>query len=493
MNSSNIRLVVVGLVIGIALTVLSYELLKPSGTMEGSTSSNEPLYWVAPMDPNYRRDKPGKSPMGMDLVPVYENQSSGTDEGIVTISPQIVNNLGVRTALARYGELNQEIKTVGYVQYNENNVMHTHPRVEGWIDKLYVKANGERVEKDAPLYALYSPELVNAQEEFLVAQRSNNQRLLAAAKSRLEALQMPSANIQQLMRKGTVQQTITFNAPQSGVVERLNIREGFYVEPSTTMMSIADLSSVWVDVDVFERQSHLLRDGMRVELTHSSIPARVWLGEVDYIYPTIDSMTRTQRARVKFQNDDGALKPGMFADIKLYASMASHTLVIPRNAVIRTERQDRVVLALGDGRFKSVAVTLGHVGQELAQVLSGVETGQAVVTHAQFLIDSESNRDVEVTRMSEWSPEMMKVPLESATVVGTINNVDANSNKVNISRGPITKWNRPAGTLDFVMGSGINVSEFIPGNSIEFTFEIHDGEFVIVAYRLIDANGVNSQ
>jgi Cu(I)/Ag(I) efflux system membrane fusion protein len=194
---------------------------------ESTDKDAEPAYWVAPMDPNFRRDQPGKSPMGMDLVPFFADAGTGDDPGVVRITPNVVNNLGVRTAKVKQAVLHVPIKTVGYVQYNENNLLHVHPRVEGWIEKLYIKAAGEQVNKGEPLYALYSPELVNAQEEYLLAQRRNNKELTAAAESRLLALQMPAESLRQLKSSQVVQQTIVFNAPQSGVIDNLAIRVGF--------------------------------------------------------------------------------------------------------------------------------------------------------------------------------------------------------------------------------------------------------------------------
>ncbi|MGK0268625.1 MAG: Cu(I)/Ag(I) efflux system membrane fusion protein, partial [Paraglaciecola sp.] len=244
----------------------------------------EPMYWVAPMDANFRRDQPGKSPMGMDLVPVFADAGNDDEVGVVRISPNVVNNLGVRTAKVKLAVLHVPIKTVGYVQYNENNLLHVHPRVEGWIEKLYIKAAGEQVNKGEPLYALYSPELVNAQEEYLLAQRRNNKELTAAAGSRLLALQMPAESLRQLKSSQVVQQTIVFNAPQSGVIDNLAIREGFYVKPGTTLMAIGALDDVWVKAEVFERQAAQVEVGQLVTMTLGFVPGKTWQGQVDYVY-----------------------------------------------------------------------------------------------------------------------------------------------------------------------------------------------------------------
>jgi Cu(I)/Ag(I) efflux system membrane fusion protein len=253
----------------------------------------KPLYWVAPMDSNYRRDQPGKSPMGMDLIPVYEESSSEDEHGLgaVTISPEVMNNLGVRTANVTVGPISKAINTIGYVQYDEDNLIHIHPRVEGWVEALHVKSTGQQVTQGQALYTLYSPELVNAQQEFLIAMRSQSQELglLDAAKSRLRALHIDEQFITQLQKSKKVSQTVTFYAPQNGVVANLKIREGYYVKPGTTMMSIGNLDNVWVEAEVFERDAGAVEIGLPVEMTLDYFAYKHWQGVVDYIYPTLDA------------------------------------------------------------------------------------------------------------------------------------------------------------------------------------------------------------
>ena len=384
----------------------------PGAVGEDSASAakaREPLYWVAPMDPDYRRDGPGKSPMGMDLVPVYAEDAAAADtgSGTVEISPAVVNNLGVRTAMAAYRQLQAEIRTVGYVQYDEDRLIHIHPRVEGWIERLHIKASGDPVEQGQPLYALYSPQLVNAQEELLLALKRDNRRLIQAAEERLLALQLSPGFIAALRQEREVRQTVTFLAPQSGVVDNLNIREGFYVVPDTMIMSIGALDEVWVEAEVFERQAARVRVGQPVTMTLDYLPGEVWRGRVDYVYPSLDEQTRTLGVRLRFDNAAGTLRPNMFAQVVIDISDDEEVLVVPREAVIRTGQQDRVVLALGQGRYRSVAVRLGGVDEEYAQVLEGLDRGDSVVVSAQFLLDSESNRSSDFRRM-EGPGEMEK-------------------------------------------------------------------------------------
>jgi Cu(I)/Ag(I) efflux system membrane fusion protein len=389
------------LALGILVGVLVMTWLPDRASQPGDADDEDkPLYWVAPMDPEYRRDGPGKSPMGMDLVPVYADDARASGgSGTVEISPEVINNLGVRTASVSRQPLQPRIRTVGYVQYNEDRLIHIHPRVEGWIERLHVKAAGDPVERGQPLYALYSPQLVNAQEELLLALKRNNELLQKAARDRLLALQMTSEFIDQLERDRKVRQTITFLSPQSGVIDNLNIREGFYVLPGTTLMSVGALDDVWVEAEVFEREASRVRVGQAVTMRLDYLPGRRWQGRVDYIYPSLDEKTRTLRIRLRFANEQRELKPNMFAQIEIDTSEDADTLVVPREAIIRTGSQDRVVLALGEGRFKSIAVSLGRMDERSVEVLDGLKEGDEVVVSAQFLLDSESSKTSDFLRM----------------------------------------------------------------------------------------------
>ncbi len=401
----------VGAALGAVITLGVYSLwLQPTrepGREDVGNAEPKPLYWVAPMDPDYRRDQPGKSPMGMDLIPVYETDSAGSDAGPGTISidPDVVNNLGVRTATAERKALDSEIRTVGYVQYDEDLLIHIHPRVEGWIEKLYVKTAGDPVEQGQPLYEIYSPELVNAQEELVFAVERNNGRLIRAAEQRLKSLQLPDKEIKQLKQTGKVQQTITWFSPKSGVIDNLNIREGFFVKPGTTLMSIGTLDRVWVEAEVFERQASQVSAGTPVTMSLDFLPGETRQGKVDYVYPALDPKTRTVKVRLEFDNQSGELKPHMFAEVVIRPKGRGDTLVIPREAVIRTGTSERVVLALGDGHFKSVEVKTGRFTEQSAEILAGLEVGERVVTSAQFLLDSESSKSSDFKRMNHGTKD----------------------------------------------------------------------------------------
>ena len=476
LTMKTIIILLITLGVGIAI---GFTFNQSSTVPDDQSAEKKPLYWVAPMDSNYRRDQPGKSPMGMDLIPVYEEGASNADTGpgTITISSAVVNNLGVVSEPVTLRNLSQDIHTVGYVQYDENQLIHIHPRVEGWIEKLHVKAAGDPVKKGQALYELYSPELVNAQQEYIAELSRGEKGIIEAAKERLRALQMSERFINGLTAKRKVSQTVTFYAPQNGVIDNLNIREGFYVQPGTTMMSIGALDQVWVEAEIFERQANRVSVGQSVSMHLDFLPSREWQGKVDYIYPSLDPKTRTLRARLKFQNQDLALKPNMFAQVSIHTQDLQSVLAIPKSALIRTSHQNRVVLDLGHGQFKSVEVKIGAISQDYIEILKGLSEGEKVVTRAQFLLDSESSKQSDFKRMSH------PLTLPNASVMGTINTINTNERSLNISRGPIEKWNRGPATMDFALSPELSLNSFSEGMHIEFTFVIDEGSFIIQEWR----------
>lgn len=483
--------IITGVVVGSVATLVAYPQISgffnlsaiPQAT-ESKPAEKKPLYWVAPMDANYRRDKPGKSPMGMDLVPVYEEDTGGSDAGpgAVKIMPHVVNNLGVRTAEAKRAELNSVIQTVGYVGYDEDQLVHIHPRVKGWIDKLYIKASGDPVKRGQPLYDIYSPELVNAQEELVLAIERKSARLIRAAELRLSALRVPQMEINNLKKTNKVKQTITFYSPQSGVVDNLDIREGFYVQPGSTIMSIGVLDQVWVEAEIFERQASLVEVGQPVTMALDYLPGKEWHGSVDYIYPTLDPQTRTVRVRLRFDNEQGVLKPDMFAQVMIHAGDSEQTLIVPKEAVIRTGQSNRVVLALGDGRFKSVNVKVGRYDEQSAEILSGLAEGDEVVTSAQFLIDSESSKTSDFKRMNH---EEKAEPPKSVWTQATINSVMAEQRKINVNHAKITEWDWPEMTMDFGVAESVELSSLKAGMTLHVEIsKAEDDQYTITAIHI---------
>ncbi|MFC4346524.1 efflux RND transporter periplasmic adaptor subunit [Kordiimonas lipolytica] len=484
------------LAVGIALGYAGSQLTVPGASeTAGSAKSGEReiLYWVAPMDANYRRDQPGKSPMGMDLIPVYADEAGGGDDAnALKISAAVVNNLGVRTAAATVADMTREIETVGYIDMDEDKTAHVHVRTAGWVEKLYRKAVGEEVRKGELIFELYSPELVNAQTEFLQAIRLKQEGLTRASQERLRALGMTDGQISDIRKSGTVKQLVEVRAPQDGVIVDLGIGEGMYIQPAKTVFSLADLSTVWVMVDVFEGQSDWVAEGQKATMQLPFLPGETWDGTVNYVYPMVDPKSRTVQVRLAFPNKDGRLKPNMYGEISIMAAPESGVLSIPREALIRTGKTDRVILALGDGRFRPAEVIAGHESGDRVGIKAGLEAGERVVTSGQFLIDSEASINSAFLRMLDAGAPMadMAMPNDDTSPspeevqihhgMGTVNSIAGST--INLTHDPIQSLGWPEMTMDFTVAPEVDLSLFEPGDRMHFQLQQgEDGPFIIVS------------
>jgi len=381
------------------------------------------LYYRNPMGLADTSPMPKKDNMGMDYIPVYEDEASGgaAPEGppIVTIRPEVVNNLGVRTEKVNRSTLAREVNTVGYVNYDESQIGHVHVRTEGWIEHLKVNSIGARVNHGDLLFEVYSPSLATAQEEYLQALASGNERLIGASRSRLAALGISESEIKRLERTRKVDRTVKIFAHHGGVVSDLMVREGMYIEPATEIMTIVDLKSVWLLAEVFERQSDWVQVGQRAQARLPSLPERSWMGEVEYVYPDLDAVTRTLRVRLRFDNPDGKLKPNMFAHVSILADSRTNVLSVPIEALIRDANGERVVLALGDGRFQQREVTTGIESGDRIEITRGLSDSDQVVVSAQFLIDSEANLTASFRRMEPVPQEPAPADATPDTMANT--------------------------------------------------------------------------
>lgn len=366
-----------------------------------AASGKKILFYRHPMNPSITSDQPAKDEMGMDYTPVYaDGQDQGADENAVTIAPAVVNNMGVRTASVERLPLPRRIETVGYVGYDEERVQHVHVRSEGWVEQLHVKFAGARVRAGDALFDMYAPKLVNAQQEYLQALNTGNKFLAGASRERLRALGMVDAQIIALEKSRRAERLVKVYARQDGVVNALNIRAGMYVEPVMEALSIADISGVWLLADVFEQQAGWVQAGQQAQVRLSYLPGRARQGVVDYVYPNLDPITRTLKVRLRFENPEELLKPAMHADVTIFAGEKRDALSIPREALIRSGREERVIVALGVGRFAPRTVRAGVESGERVEILEGLQEGEQIVTSSQFLIDSESNLKAALTRMT---------------------------------------------------------------------------------------------
>ena len=381
----------------------------------GKKKDKKILYWRAPMDPAYISEKPGKSPMGMDLIPVYEGEEVASGSTI-SIDPVTVQNMGVRTAEVKRQPFSRIIRTVGHIDYDEGSLYNVNTKFSGWIEKLFVERTGDFVQKGQRLFEIYSPELVATQEEYLLAYRNQQrlsksefkevsmgaQSLLKATRQRLKFWDISDHEIEALERMGEVQRTLTIYSPAEGVIIHKNAIEGSYTKAGMDLFLIADLSSVWALAHIFEYELPWLKVGQKVRMDLPYMPGREFEGRIDYIYPYLDSKTRDVKIRLVFDNPAMELKPQMYANITIASKAGDNVLVIPSEAIIRSGKRNLVFIDLGKGKFRPQDVTIGPEGEDaMIKILTGLKEGQRIVTSAQFLLDSESRLREAIQKMLE--------------------------------------------------------------------------------------------
>ncbi|WP_342456304.1 efflux RND transporter periplasmic adaptor subunit [Phaeobacter gallaeciensis] len=400
-----------------------------SAPASGSDAGSDILYWVAPMDANFRRDGPGKSPMGMDLVPVYAGQEPSGDPSEVKLSAAEINAIGVRTALARVEPLSERIETVGFVAYNEHLTSHIHTRVEGWIEQLRTLAVGDRVSKGELLFEMFSQEIGSSSADLVRAIEAGNQGIEEVAKRKLLNQGVSQRQIEEIARTGEPARRLHVYAPQDGIVLSVKAADGMFLQPDTRAVSLTDLSSVWIIVDVFEKDLARLSNDMEAKARFEHLPGRVFTGQVDYIYPELDATTRTLPVRLRFDNTEGVLKPNMFGTVELSPRQTRTAVTVPNEAIIRTGHSERVILKTGEGTFKPRLITTGLRGTfgdgNRTEVTQGLAPGEELVASAQFLIDSESALSAGLIRMAptDVAPargEGILVALDPVTRVATV-------------------------------------------------------------------------
>jgi len=364
------------------------------------TGGRKILYYRAPMNPSLTSPVPKKDSMGMDYIPVYAGEAGGA-AGTLRISPSVEENLGILTAPVVREDLHRLIHTVGYVDYDESAVMRLHTRAAGWITELPLTSTGELVRKGQLLFKLYAPTLVTAEQEYLQALKGGNATFIQASGKRLRALGIADDEIARLKHIHKPSKSIAYYAERSGVVEMLNARPGLYVTPDTEVLRLGVLSNVWLVAEVYETEAGWVRVGDKAEARLASTPGEVLHGTVNFIYPQLDPVTRTLRVRMTFANPDVRLLPNMYADVTIDGAPEKNVLTVPAEALIRTGNENnRVILALGNGRFRAQAVTPGIESGGRVAILTGLTEGETVVTSGEFLIDSDASLNASLQRLS---------------------------------------------------------------------------------------------
>ncbi|MBS3732711.1 MAG: efflux RND transporter periplasmic adaptor subunit [Desulfobacterales bacterium] len=385
--------------------------LVPKDKVEEEDASKkgerEVAYWRAPMNPEEIYDKPGKSAMGMELEPVYEDELVG---GVnISIDPVMEQNMGIRTATVERGSLEHTIRTYGHVTYNETKMTRVNLKFSGWIEKLYVDFTGARVKKGEPMFAFYSPELITAQQDLLEAHRNysrrpddTNKRVLESVKSRLRYYEIAESEIEEILERGQVKHALTIRCPYTGVVTEKNAQEGDFVKSGATIYQIADLSSVWVEAHIYEYELARVEKGQQAEMTLPYLPGEKYTGQVAYVYPYLQRKTRDVVVLLEFDNPDLFLKPDMYGDVRIGTGEGEKGIHVPRSAVLRSGERDIVFVRRDAGKFTPREVKLGMpLDNDRMQILEGLAPGEQVVTSGQFMLDSESKLREASQKMTE--------------------------------------------------------------------------------------------
>lgn len=437
--------------------------LNPS-EMAGSDGL-EILYWVAPMDANFRQPGPGKSPMGMDLVPVFEGEEPSGDPAEVTLSNAEINAIGVRTAIAQTSEISHRIETVGFVGYDEHLTSHVHTRVDGWIEDLNVRAVGDPVRKGDILFEMFSPLIGSASGDLVRAVEDGDPRILEAARSNLRSHGMSDDQIARIEASRELARNLEVLAPQDGVVISLEAADGMFLQPGVRAVSLTDISAVWLIVDVFERDIARMTDDMRAVASFEHLHGRTFEGVVDYVYPELDPETRTLPVRLRFDNSDGLLRPNMFGNVSLIPNETRMALTVPTEAIIRTGSAERVILKTGEGTFMPRLITTGlrdNFGEGgRTEVVQGLTPGEEVVASAQFLIDSESALSAGLMRMA---------PTDEAPARGTGELIALNPEAriATIQHAALDALDWPAMTSQFPLRADISLDRLVVGQQVAF-------------------------
>ena len=391
--------------------------LKTSGSESAESAPGQERtikYWVAPMDPSYIRDEPGKSPMGMDLVPVYEDQAA--TGSLISIDPVTSQNMGVRTAAVKRMDLSRTIRTVGLVAYSEPRQYAINTKIGGWIEKLYVNESGQQVKKGQPLLEIYSPDLVSAQEEFLLALKNRDalaqssfpeiaasgRQLLEAARRRLQLWDISATQIARLEKNLQVEKTLTLHAPENGVVSMKMVQEGQFAKPGMDLLTISDISKVWVQADIYESELPWIQVGQQATIILPFVSSKEVTATLDYIYPYMDPQTRTVKARFIIDNADFELKPDMYVNVHLQTPPLEDAVTVPAESVLYSGKKTTVFVKRGAGKFEPRQIKTGL--QDDAgnlEVIQGLLDSETVVTSAQFMFDSESKLREAIAKMRE--------------------------------------------------------------------------------------------
>ncbi len=454
------------------------------------------LYYRNPMGLADTSPTPKKDSMGMDYIAVYEGEDDAASApGEVKISTEKVQKLGVKTEPAVLRELARQVTASGRIEIDERRLHNVAPKFEGWVERLHVNATGQPVGKGQPLFEVYSPELVSAQREYVVAAKgvtamkdagaemqSGMRQLAEASLSRLRNWDISEEQIKALAAGGEAKRTLTFRSPAGGVVIEKKAVAGMRFMPGEMLYQIADVSSVWVLADVFERDIAQIRTGQRVKVAINAYPDKSFSGTVAYIYPTLKAETRTVPVRIELANPGGLLKPAMYASVELAVGGSARVVTVPVSAVIDSGTRQVVLVQKAAGRFEPREVKLGARSDNHVEVREGIAEGDLVVVAANFLIDAESNLKAALSGLTpaDAAPAASGRSAVSHRATGTLEAIDLKGGVVTMTHGPVDSLKWPAMTMDFILANPSLVDKVKAGSAIDIEFvERKPGEWVI--------------
>ena len=470
------------------------------------------LYYRNPMGLADTSPTPKKDPMGMDYIAVYEGEDpdsgSAASANQIRISTEKIQKLGVRVETAGMRALGKSVRAAGRVEPDERHIYSISPKFEGYVERLHVNVTGQPVAKGQPLFEVYSPELVSAQREYIIARQGVQAMSNAAAEAqagmkqlaesslaRLRNWDLSGEQIAALVRTGQATRTVTFRSPVSGVVTEKKALQGMRFMPGESLYQVTDLSSVWVMADVFEQDIGLVKTGSMASVKINAYPDQSFSGRITYIYPTLKPETRTVPVRIELANPGRLLKPAMFAQVEVQVGAKAAVLAIPDSAVIDSGKRQVVLVQLQEGRFEPREVKLGARADNYVEVREGIKEGEQVVVAANFLIDAESNLKAAVGGLGGHAGHGQAAsgagaaasagaatPAAGHQGQGTVDSIDLKAGTVSLNHGAIATLKWPAMTMEFKVANASLLKDLKAGAPVTFEFvERQPGEWVITS------------
>ncbi|HQE40731.1 MAG TPA: efflux RND transporter periplasmic adaptor subunit, partial [Zoogloea sp.] len=469
---------------------------------EAAKPARKLLYYRNPMGLPDTSPSPKKDPMGMDYIPVYEGEADDEPAapGTLRISTEKIQKLGVRTEKAELRSLDILIRASGRVEADEQRTYAIAPKFEGYVERLHVNTTGQAVSKGQPLFEVYSPELVSAQREYAIAAQGVDalkdagsealggmKQLAESSLARLRNWDISDEQIRALTKSGAAKRTLSFRSPVSGIVTEKKALQGMRFMPGETLYQVTDLSRVWVVADIFEQDMARLRNGSAAQVRIDAYPDKLFEGRIAYVYPTLNTETRTVPVRIELANPGLLLKPAMFARVEIPVGDKRQTVTVPTSAVIDSGTRRVVLVSRGEGRFEPREVKLGSRGENRVEVIDGVKAGEEVVVAANFLIDAESNLKAALGGFS--SPDPMPAAKSAGhRAEGTVDSLDLQAGTVMLEHGPVASLKWPAMTMEFKLANPALQAALKPGAKVTVEFvERQPGEWVITAVKPADA------